>query len=86
MILFNDLITKINTTKDLKPIRQSSWFRDLCDLVNWFEVGGQLTGHVQVTVIGDLMDNLATTTIGGRALRLDVWRRLLFLSKGNLSQ
>lgn len=75
------IIHKIDTNRDLKPLRGLEWVRDVRDLINWFDVSNtSLSAFTQVCVIEPLMDRVRDDKTASKSLRLQVWGALDRLS------
>lgn len=69
---------KVKTTKDLKPLRQESWFKDVEDFLNWFEVTKHTHFDIEVKyAVAELIEQIPETG-PFKAQRLDIYRRLLY--------
>lgn len=73
-------IEKIEVTKDLKPLRKAMFFLFIKKLANWdHDISDEDFGTILKKHIPSLRDEIFSSPIGGKKVREDIWRRLLWM-------
>ena len=75
-------VDKVMATKDLKTVRTAQWFKRLTALrgiVNMLEADRKTAALGAMLLIPALRQEIAESDIGGKAIRADIWRRLIWI-------
>jgi hypothetical protein len=77
MVILETWLRKVHENKDLKPLRDEWWVKDVLDFLNWVDVAGPAPIELRYEV-SNLIENVPETG-PFKQMRLDIFRRLLYL-------
>lgn len=76
----SDWLTKVFNEKDLKPVRQANYTQELVHWLNYINVVPEDVARWFLVVnLQELRSMVSESEIGGKPLRLDLYRRLWYL-------
>lgn len=78
MTVTKPFIERVESTKDMKPIRKALWFRDLIGIRDPSAIADLDTKSFGA-ILCNIRDSIIKSDIGGKTTRADIWRRLLWV-------